>query len=391
MIEPTADVCLLTPVPLVHLQSGAAMPTVEDLVVFGTNAWEVLRDLQQGIDPEHPVDALFYASEDPAPGSPMATYRARFVEYREARSGKPGKDWKPYRPPSTEQDGAFAGFYAVRGLHRLSSPVEIGKLPKRGGTGLLAHGFVPKGPLVIDTPFPLPGDELPGDEPAGSWEPSVKDFRHALEAAAQMSDDELRAATLGSQGPKSYFIRYKHRVFGLKTIARLVFAQNGRLWGDPSKPQSAKLARMLRPHFEVLHITEETEAQRLERQREMVSRLSRPGQAKFRTDLLNLFSTTCPVSGCSTRDALDAAHIQSVGDDGDDRLENGWILRADLHRLFDAKLMSVHPEAGTLHFSKSCLADYRDFEGKNLKFPPKGPIAATFATHWATFINQQKE
>jgi len=384
MTEPTADVCLLTPVPLVHLQSGAAMSTAEELVVFGTDAWQVLRELQQEIDPQHPADVLFYASEDPAPGSPKATYRARFVEYREAKGGKPGKDWKPYRPPSTQNDGAFAGFYAVRGLHRLSSPVEIRKLPKRGGKGVLAHGFVPKGPLIIDTPFPLPGDE-----PETSWEPSVEDFRRALEAASQMTDDELRAATPGSQGPRSYFIRYEHRVFGLKTIAHLVFSQRGRLWGEPSKPQSSKLARMLRPHFEVLHITEDTEADRLQRQREMISRLSRPGQAKFRADLLTLFSATCAVSGCSTTDALDAAHIQGVGDDGDDRLENGWILRADLHRLFDAKLMSVHPEAGTLHFAPSCLADYRDLEGKTLTFPPDGPTAVTFAAHWDTFNHQQ--
>ena len=49
----------------------------------------------------------------------------------------------------------------------------------------------------------------------------------------------------------------------------------------------------------------------------------------------------CLISGCAELLALDAAHIDPVRNDGSDALDNGLLLRADIHRLFDAGLVTI--------------------------------------------------
>ena len=67
----------------------------------------------------------------------------------------------------------------------------------------------------------------------------------------------------------------------------------------------------------------------------------RQGQPEFRLQLLALYDNRCVISGCETRDALQAAHIKSVSDGGSHDLRNGLILRADLHNLFDRGLITI--------------------------------------------------
>lgn len=49
----------------------------------------------------------------------------------------------------------------------------------------------------------------------------------------------------------------------------------------------------------------------------------------------------CAISGCTLEDCLDAAHILPVANNGKEVLSNMILLRADLHRLFDAGLWSL--------------------------------------------------
>lgn len=44
----------------------------------------------------------------------------------------------------------------------------------------------------------------------------------------------------------------------------------------------------------------------------------------------------CAVTGETTREVLDVAHILEIANDGSDALSNCFLLRVDLHRLFDA-------------------------------------------------------
>jgi hypothetical protein len=75
--------------------------------------------------------------------------------------------------------------------------------------------------------------------------------------------------------------------------------------------------------------------------RALMERLVRPGQARFRRTLLERFKSTCVITGCVTEIVLEAAHIKPVSEFGSDAVDNGLLLRADLHRLFDYGRISI--------------------------------------------------
>ena len=212
-------------------------------------------------------------------------------------------------------------------------------------------------------------------------------FAAALNESASMEHDALRVASGGS-APRSYFVRHGGRLLSLKAVTRLAYIRAGRKWNDL---QSELVFRRLRGRFDVLHITEKTESERLERQRQLAERWARPEQAKFRERLLELFGGKCAVSGCSALDAVDAAHIIGVDGAGEDVNANGLILRADLHRLFDRDLMAIDPATGTVHFHADCAANYPALDGSCVKLPRGGPNLSHFAERWARFADRGQQ
>jgi len=66
---------------------------------------------------------------------------------------------------------------------------------------------------------------------------------------------------------------------------------------------------------------------------------SRPGQALFREKMLKKHEM-CPVTGEKCDAVLEAAHIIQHRDADDNSNENGLLLRADIHRLFDNHLLA---------------------------------------------------
>jgi hypothetical protein len=66
----------------------------------------------------------------------------------------------------------------------------------------------------------------------------------------------------------------------------------------------------------------------------------RPGQQAFR-QLLRSHYGSCVITGETVTEVLDAAHITPFSGTHSDLLENGLLLRTDLHRLFDRYLFSI--------------------------------------------------
>lgn len=153
MVDPTADVALLTPVPQQHLESGLKRCAETGFVAFGTDSGMVLSKFRIAIDADHPADILFYASETSKAGPPSATYRGRFAGYDGAIAGRAKKAWAQHRPPTTEHDGAWQSFYLVSDLQKLEIAIPLSSLTKHGKKGKLAKAFVPLGPLIIETPY----------------------------------------------------------------------------------------------------------------------------------------------------------------------------------------------------------------------------------------------
>jgi putative restriction endonuclease len=75
--------------------------------------------------------------------------------------------------------------------------------------------------------------------------------------------------------------------------------------------------------------------------RKPARRKDRKGQSQFRREILRNYGSKCCVSGVSVEALLEAAHIQPYIDERSNHPQNGICLRVDLHRLFDAGLLTI--------------------------------------------------
>ena len=91
----------------------------------------------------------------------------------------------------------------------------------------------------------------------------------------------------------------------------------------------------------------------------------RQGQQKFRQGLLAAYGGRCCVSGCAITELLEAAHITPYNGLATNALDNGLLLRTDLHTLFDLGLMRMEPNAMRIEMHASVVGDaeYAKFHG----------------------------
>ena len=95
----------------------------------------------------------------------------------------------------------------------------------------------------------------------------------------------------------------------------------------------------------------------------------RRGQPLFRAKLLEAYGGRCAISECSAVEVLEAAHVLPYKGEHTNRLDNGLLLRADLHTLFDCRLLWITPQH-TVALAPSLLTtEYAALEGKPLALP----------------------
>lgn len=70
----------------------------------------------------------------------------------------------------------------------------------------------------------------------------------------------------------------------------------------------------------------------------------RLGQGSFRVMVTDAYGRRCTASGEKTLPVLEAAHIKPYSEEGDHRVENGLLLRSDLHTLYDRGYLTVTPD-----------------------------------------------
>ena len=121
------------------------------------------------------------------------------------------------------------------------------------------------------------------------------------------------------------------------------------------------------------------------RERILATIARRRGQTKFRSALLKAYNNKCAITGCDAVDVLEAAHILAYRGDDTNHVQNGILLRADLHTLFDRGLVSIDPATWkiVLH-AKLQGSDYRNFHGKPICLPAsksKRPNAKALEDH----------
>lgn len=113
----------------------------------------------------------------------------------------------------------------------------------------------------------------------------------------------------------------------------------------------------------------------------------RPGQAKFRRDLKLSYRNRCCISGCTVPEVLEGAHIDPYQNLASDHAQNGLLLRADLHTLFDRYLISINPDTMRVHVGKRVrgTAGYGQWHGVSLQLPEEPghkPDQRALRRHW---------
>ena len=96
----------------------------------------------------------------------------------------------------------------------------------------------------------------------------------------------------------------------------------------------------------------------------------RRGQQDFRNALRKRYGDRCLVTGCKAIAVLEAAHIKAYQGEGDNHPENGLLLRADIHTLFDIDLLGVEPDGLRVQLHPSLGRDYAQFAGRTLGCKP---------------------
>jgi putative restriction endonuclease len=116
--------------------------------------------------------------------------------------------------------------------------------------------------------------------------------------------------------------------------------------------------------------------------------LPRLGQKGFRVLVTDAYQRRCAVTGERTLPVLDAAHIRPYAELGPHRLENGILLRKDLHALFDAGYVTVTPSL-ELRVSRRIREefengrDYYALEGSSVRLPlPPAPPPSSEYLEW---------
>ncbi|MFN4247516.1 MAG: HNH endonuclease [Flavipsychrobacter sp.] len=96
---------------------------------------------------------------------------------------------------------------------------------------------------------------------------------------------------------------------------------------------------------------------------------SRKGQSSFKGKILKSYNNRCCISGESCPELLEAAHIQQYLNSSSNHIQNGLLLRVDLHRLFDCGLLLIDPDYRVKISSILKDSSYYKYDGITISIP----------------------
>jgi putative restriction endonuclease len=95
----------------------------------------------------------------------------------------------------------------------------------------------------------------------------------------------------------------------------------------------------------------------------------RVGQAVFRQKVLAAYGHRCCVTGESSLEVLDTAHIQPYVNSRSNHIQNGLALRTDLHKLFDAGLVTIDDDYRLVVSNRLKSKAYGAYHGQEVLVP----------------------
>lgn len=137
----------------------------------------------------------------------------------------------------------------------------------------------------------------------------------------------------------------------------------------------------------------------VEDSREKIQRaiVQRRGQPQFRQELLKAYNNKCAITGFDAEQSLEAAHIYPYKGDDTNKVENGLLLRADIHTLFDLYLIAVEPETKVVIIAPELVkTKYKRLNRKKINLPRnlrQHPSEGALIWHYnqCDWINKSKE
>ena len=102
----------------------------------------------------------------------------------------------------------------------------------------------------------------------------------------------------------------------------------------------------------------------------------RLGQGTFRLLITDAYGRRCAMTAERTLPVLEAAHIRPYARGGEHALQNGLLLRSDLHKLFDLGYMTVDPDNYKIVVSRRIKEEYENgrlyyaLHGSAISVPP---------------------
>ncbi len=194
--------------------------------------------------------------------------------------------------------------------------------------------------------------------------PSLEEMRHRVEKYRRVAPDPREDYTVGCiilQSP--FFFDEPEWIPTPSDFSRNIV--QGKTY-DTETPAGRALWEAVRLRIQTMPVGEIAEPQAMFGDPVLIR--PRLGQGAFRVLITDTYERRCAVTREKALPVLEAAHIRAVAHGGTHRIDNGLLLRSDIHRLFDSGYVSVAPDHRFLVSRK--LKD--DFENGDPYFPLAG-------------------
>jgi putative restriction endonuclease len=194
--------------------------------------------------------------------------------------------------------------------------------------------------------------------------PSLEEMRHRVEKYRRVAPDPREDYTVGCiilQSP--FFFDEPEWIPTPSDFSRNIV--QGKTY-DTETPAGRALWEAVRLRIQAMQVGEIAEPQAMFGDPVLIQ--PRLGQGAFRVLITDTYERRCAVTREKALPVLEAAHIRAVAHGGTHRIDNGLLLRSDIHRLFDSGYVSVAPDHRFLVSRK--LKD--DFENGDPYFPLAG-------------------
>jgi hypothetical protein len=314
-------------------------------------------------------------------------WNSRFHKVGGVQGQRPKDLWSAIINENSELFGRYPQIYFIANelgleigfsvaIHEADYYDEDIKIRNRLIVPILYRMFPPVNSDIVKTL----SNSLKGDE--GNWYFGVKS-RQGLKGDFETLGDLVNFIKSGAASDKGGGSIYKvippneltKQTFSLENEAQKMMAFFGPLMRSltPSGRDAAYLVAQNALNEEHTSVEQFDPKNSLDgktfKMRKMANRL---GQRKFREALLVAYEGTCAISGSTEVSALQAAHISPYDGSQTNSVQNGLLLRADIHNLFDMGLIGIDPKTYTIIVSDRVTdPTYRAYDNTKIKLPEK--------------------